>query len=433
MEKRILLVNPPVYDFTAYDFWVRPLGVLTAAGLFGGDCQTSLFDFLDRFYPAAGAKVKAGNDRFNRGPYPAKRIKKPEVFADIPRLYKRHGLARAVFEDFLRQNGPFDFAIVQAMMTYWYEGLEEVIKTLRKFSPNCRIILSGFYARACPGHAEKLGADHITADYDFRDLFNILQTSPGPYRPPAWGLYRQLHAGVMKLTHGCPGKCTYCAAPRMGPAFTTRPLGHATADLHKLLEIGARDIAFYDDALLHKPGLIFRPLLEYVIENGINKKVNFHTPNALHCRHLDGPTAKLMVRAGFKTFYLGVESSSDSFQRQTGGKVTHDETARAVRNLLDAGAVRQNITAYEMLGHPLGDLQRLEKSMRFVNSLGVRVMLSDFSPIPGTPDGELCRQYVDLDEPLTHNKTFFPIKLLGAEKVNYFKQLCKDLNNSLKK
>lgn len=433
MKKRILLVNPPVYDFTAYDFWVRPLGVLTAAGLFGGDCETSLFDFLDRFHPGAGAKVKAGNGRFNRGPYPAKRVKKPEVFSGIPRIYKRHGLAGSLFESFLGEKGPFEFAIIQTMMTYWYEGVDEVIKTLRKFSPGCRIILSGFYARACAGHAETLAPDHIITDCDFSDLFDILQTAPGPYRPPAWGLYPHLPAGVMKLTHGCPCKCTYCAAPLTGPAFTTRPLEHAITDLHKLLDIGARDIAFYDDALLHRPGLIFKPFLEYVIDKGINEKVNFHTPNALHCRHLDGPIARLMVRAGFKTFYLGVESGSDSFHKRTGSKVTADETANAVQNLLDAGASPQSITAYEMLGHPLGDLQRIENSMRFVNSLGVRVMLSDFSPIPGTPDGELCRQYVDLNEPLTHNKTFFPIKLLGAERVNYFKQLRKDLNNSLKK
>jgi hypothetical protein len=58
-------------------------------------------------------------------------------------------------------------------------------------------------------------------------------------------------------------------------------------------------------------------------------------------------------------------------------------------------------------------------------------MLADFSPIPGTPDGELCRQYTDLSEPLNHNKTAFPIRLLGKEKVNYFKELCRQMNSRL--
>ena len=70
-------------------------------------------------------------------------------------------------------------------------------------------------------------------------------------------------------------------------------------------------------------------------------------------------------------------------------------------------------------------------AMRFANGLGVRVMLAEFSPIPGTPDGEMCRGLVDLDEPLLHNKTAFAITALGEAAVNRYKQLCRDLNYSL--
>jgi len=48
-------------------------------------------------------------------------------------------------------------------------------------------------------------------------------------------------------------------------------------------------------------------------------------------------------------------------------------------------------------------------------------MLSEFSPIPDTPDGERCREWVDLDEPLWHNKTVFPLVLLGAAEVQRLK------------
>jgi len=69
--------------------------------------------------------------------------------------------------------------------------------------------------------------------------------------------------------------------------------------------------------------------------------------------------------------------------------------------------------------------------MRFVNSLGIRGMLADFSPIPGTPDGEYCRRWVDMDEPLMHNKTAFPIIFLGFEETNRLKDLQRNLNRSL--
>jgi hypothetical protein len=50
-------------------------------------------------------------------------------------------------------------------------------------------------------------------------------------------------------------------------------------------------------------------------------------------------------------------------------------------------------------------------------------MLSEFSPIPGTSDGELCRRQVDLEEPLSHNKTYFTLLSLGDTEINRLKNL----------
>ena len=55
-------------------------------------------------------------------------------------------------------------------------------------------------------------------------------------------------------------------------------------------------------------------------------------------------------------------------------------------------------------------------------------MLSEFAPIPGTPDGESCRSYTDLDEPLNHNKTAFTGRILGVDRVNQLKLLAKEVN-----
>jgi radical SAM superfamily enzyme YgiQ (UPF0313 family) len=138
-----------------------------------------------------------------------------------------------------------------------------------------------------------------------------------------------------------------------------------------------------------------------------------------------------MVRAGFKTFYLGFESASQQWQKRTGSKVFSDELAKSVKYLVSAGAEPANITAYQILGHPHIETQQLETSMHFVNSLGVRGMLADFSPIPGTPDGDYCKKWVDMDEPLMHNKTAFPIIILGLDKTNRLKDLQTKLNHSL--
>src|SRR5262249_1441744 len=158
-------------------------------------------------------------------------------------------------------------------------------------------------------------------------------------------------------------------------------------------------------------------------------RVSLHTPNALNARFITPEIARLMVRAGFKTFFLGFESNAYEWQRKTGGKVYSEEFGNAVRMLSDAGA--DSITAYIIIGHPESQDQDLESAIRYAATQGARVMLSEFAPIPGTPDGEVCRAHTRLDEPLNHNKTAFTMRFLGEERVNDLKALCRQVNTEL--
>jgi len=334
-----------------------------------------------------------------------------------------------MFEDFAAKEGPFDFVFVQTTMTYWYKGVEEVIEDIRKAWPQAKIILGGNYVTLCNSHAEKSGADFLVRTNELEPLWKYLGISPDLKQPALWEVYEKLNAGVLKLTEGCPFKCTYCSVPKVYSQFKTRPLEHSLAQLELLCRLGIENIAFYDDALLFKHRNVLVPFLNEVIKHSI--KVNFHSPNALNARFITRELAELMVQAGFKTFYLGFESASQQWQKRTGSKVSSDELAQAVQHLTSAGAEPSSITAYQILGHPHIDIQQLEASMHFVNSLGIRGMLADFSPIPGTPDGEYCRRWVDMDEPLMHNKTAFPIIFLGFDETNRLKDLQRKLNRSL--
>ena len=426
MKPKILLVNPPIYDFTAYDFWLKPYGLLRAAGRLRSTGQLFLFDALDRNHPAFNPAGKIRTDTWGRGSYPNKRIEKPACFRSIPRYYRRFGINRSVFQNYLSEQGPFDIVMIQTVLTYWYPGVKEAIEDVRKLCPQAKIVLGGFYATACYEHARSLGADDVIRRDDFEPLDRLGLEASDEFQLPAWDLYPKLNTAVMTLTRGCPFQCSYCFVPQSGIGFSARPQEECIAELEQLIRLGVQNIAFYDDALLFEAEKILIPFLQAVIKKNLH--VNFHTPNALHARFMTADIARLMVRAGVKTFYLGFESRSETFQQQTGSKVISDDLACAVDNLLSAGADRQSITAYEMLGHPRSDIQHLEGSMQFANSLGIRIQLSDFSPIPGTPDGDLCGDIVDLSEPLNHNKTAFPIRFLGFDKVNHYKQLCKKMN-----
>ncbi len=422
---RVLLLNPPIHDFAAYDFWLKPYGLLSVAGRLRDRAELKLFDYLDRLHPRAPAD-KLRTDAWGRGEFHNEPLDKPALFKDIPRNYRRFGLPRAEFRAFLEREEPFDFALIQTVMTYWYPGVREAIADLRAHSPRTKIVLGGVYATLCATHAKALGADFVLEGLSLDPLWRFMNIKPDNSGLPCWELYERLDTGVLKLADGCPFKCTYCSVPQVYPAFHSRPMDRSLAELDLLIERGAKHAVFYDDALLYQPDRILIPFLKEVLKRGA--RLNFHTPNALNARFISKELAELMVAGGFKVVYLGFESSAYEWQKKTGGKVYSHELARAIENLRSAGASIENIAAYLILAHPNADQQNVEDSMRFANSLGIRVMLSEFSPIPGTPDGEMCRKWIDLDEPLTHNKTAFPFVSMGGEQVNRIKNLSRELN-----
>jgi hypothetical protein len=429
MKSKILLLNPPIYDFAAYDFWLKPYGLLSIAGYLRGRAEFILFDYLDRLHPFMAGQKELQFDEWGRGRFYCEQIASPPCLLQIPRYFRRFGLPRSMFQHFLTKQQPCDFILVQTMMTYWYKGIQEVIEDVHKAWPKAKIILGGSYATLCSSHAQRLGADFLMQGTDMRPLWEYLNVTPDLKQPALWEAYEKLNVGVLKLSDGCPFNCTYCSVPKVYGKFKARPMEHSLAELQLLVERGVENIAFYDDALLFDAEKVLIPFLEEVLKHDI--KVNFHTPNALNARFITSELAKLMVQAGFKTFYLGLESASVQWQQRTGSKVSSNELAQAVKYLTAAGAEPTNITAYQILGHPHGDIQELENSMRFANSLGIRGMLADFSPIPGTLDGEYCRKWVDMDEPLFHNKTAFPNVLLGFDETNRLKDLQRQLNRSL--
>jgi hypothetical protein len=429
MKPRILLVNPPIYDFAAFDFWLKPYGMLNVAGKLRGQADFALFDYLDRLAPVSISKKTLESDQWGRGRFYYEKIESPGCLKMIPRHYRRFGLPRSQFQKFLSNEKPFDFAMVQTTMTYWYPGVREVIEDIRNYHPGTKIILGGNYVTICINHAKNIGADLLIERTNLNPLWQYLGITADLSQPALWEIYDNLKVGTLKLSDGCPFNCTYCSVPKLYGKFMPRSLELCLAEFELLVSLGAGNIAFYDDALLFEPQKVLVPFLKRIIESGRN--VNFHSPNALNARFVTPQLAGLMIKAGFKTFCLGFESVSSQWQKQTGSKVFSQELAAAVERLLAAGASAENITAYQILSHPFMETQQLETSMYFVQSLGIRGMLADFSPIPGTPDGEFCRKWVNLEEPLMHNKTAFPVILMGFDESNRLKDLQRKLNREL--
>jgi len=128
---------------------------------------------------------------------------------------------------------------------------------------------------------------------------------------------------------------------------------------------------------------------------------------------MDASLASLMFRAGFKTIRFGFETASFRRQTDTGGKVTNEETRDAVACLLGAGYRREEIGVYILCGLPGQTASEVRGSIEFARSCGGRPVITEFSPIPGTPIWEEAvhaSPYDIEEEPLYHNNTILPCR-----------------------
>jgi len=429
---RALLVNPWIYDFKAFDFWNKPLGLLTVSSILKKYGFTVDFiDCMDRASPYF--KTPTRTDGFGRGKYVSEEVEKPALFKKIPRRYKRYGMPRGVFIEVLKKVTPPDIVFVTSSMTYWYPGVFEAIRILKEKFPKPKIVLGGIYATLCANHAVKYsGADRVIPGPAETKLPEYLKGEGFISKPltglediaPDFTLYPDLNYGVVLPSKGCPFSCTYCATYLLSPGFKISPWPTVDGQL-RYFSHRTKNIAFFDDALLCNKG--FPELLKTAIKNNYN--LQLHSSNGLHCRFIDAGIAELMFRAGFKTVYLSLETTNPQAQKATGGKVFNAEFIRAVDILDKTGFSRKAIRAYLLFGLPGQKPEEIHRAIKFCRGLGVNPHLCEFSPIPHTVEYEKTG-FGDKTDPLNHNNYFYTWHLAYPDPAVYrkMKALLKEID-----
>ncbi len=445
---RALLINPWIYDFAAYDLWLKPFGLLrVGAFLRGLGWEVELIDCLDRFHPRlpefSGGRYPR-RDRFGCGKYFKTKITSPSSLENVDRQYFRYGLPLELFQDEIDEIERPDLILVGSTMTYWYPGYFVAIEMARNYFPDTPIILGGIYPRLCPEHARKFsGATAIHAGGGFTGLTEVM-TELGFSLPsrlstgdliPAYDLLSNQTALAIRTGLGCPYSCSYCAASILEPGLISRKPEAVAGEIERYVRRdGTTDIAFYDNALLFNAKNHINRILSSLIARKVNCR--FHTPNGLHARLLSKETSSLMKESGFIAPRLSLESSQEARQRQTGGKVENRDLIQALNYLEGAGFKRSEISVYLMFGLPGQTPEEVEKDIRFVHGLGTSITLAAYSPIPGTKDYlQLLREGViekDMD-PLLQNNTIFCFrqKIFSSASIRDLRELVSKLNREL--
>lgn len=443
----ILLVHPPIHDFSAFDLFLYPLGLLEVGAAFerAGFC-VELVDALDRFVPLpeSGSPLKKPTFRKDGcGHFPRQETAPPPQLEEIPRRFWRFGLPRDLLKRKMKEAAPRPVLVgVTSAMTYWYLGAREVAEIARELYGKTPVVLGGAYATLCPDHArQQVDADLVVQGGDLDPLFDLLgpagrEKSPLKECGPAHHLVGSRDSAALRASRGCPYGCTYCAAALLSGPYRQREPGEVVEEIAFLVESrGCGHVAFHDDALVLPKAGFFLDLAARIRSRGLHERARFYCINGINAAAVSGSVAEALRKTGFTAIRLGFETASRELQATTGGKVTGDELAAALDRLYTAGFSPRDVAAYVLAGLPGQEAASVEETVRFVHSRGGQVRLSEYSPVPGTPDFEKARQLsrLDLAEPLFHNKTLAPYRFetLTGRDIKDLKDLVRRLNGRL--
>lgn len=441
-----MLVNPWIVDFTAYDLWIKPLGLLYIASILKkwDIADLHFINCLDESHPSIPEKFKKKR-RDGTSKFYSVEIEKPEVLKVIPRKFKMFGIPIQAFDDELERAEKVDGVFITSLMTYWYPGVQITIERIRRKFGSVPIILGGIYPTLNQEHAkEKSGADIIVKGDGENQIGKILEEifsikkefenfkDLNSYPFPPFSLLRDRESLPFLTSRGCPFRCSYCASFLISGKFRERSVENCIEELNFIKHsFETKHIAFYDDALLLNREKRIKPLLRKIVEKSFN--FEFHTPNGLYIKEIDEELAILMKRANFKTIRLSFESVRREFLKETKSEHKMGDLKKVVGYFERAGYKSSELEVYILVGLPSQEMEEVEESIRYAGECGVRVRLAYFSPIPKTEEwkkmveSELLREDSD---PLLQNKVLFPYfwSKITPEKLEYLKKIQREVN-----
>jgi len=443
---KVLLVNPYIYDFTAFDLWLRPLGLLYIASIIKKYTNAEIYwiDVLDRFQDHSLCKSKEDG----RGKFHREIVDKPEIYKTIPRNYSRYGMPVDNFIEKLNKLPEIDIIFITTLMTYWIDGINFTIEKLRERFPNAKIFVGGLLPTLLNSNIKKyIKADSFIKGYGEEKVLKIIKDNNGKiYNHPDLSHIDNLPFPLYELlankkylplmtSRGCPYNCSYCASKLLNEHFTERSYKKIVEEIYYMYDKHKTEhFIIFDDAFLVNKETRFLKVFNEIIKN---LDVKFHTPNGIHAKEVDKKTAEMLYKSGFKTIRLSFESISPEILKKSSGKITINEMINAVNNLEKAGFKRKEIECYILFGIFGQKIENIMKSLNFVKELGIIPHLSYFSPVPQTIDfinlqklGVLSKK-INLHET---NKIYFVYKKSGLsiDEIKHIKDLTIKVTHSSK-
>jgi len=443
-----LPIQPPIRDFYLTSKRTIPYGLASvAANLTAHGFSVEIFDAL------ATSKSKII-------PLPPEMTYLQEYYgkSDISpfglfHYFKHFGYSFEYIGKKAKESGAFLIGISSLFTAYSDEAIQTA-QAVKKFHPNCKIVMGGHHPTAMPekvmeceavdfvirGEGEvampllakavkevfTFHSPLLTSDFSHFPLMTSIpgivfrkkdgtlhinessaMDNPDDYPLPAIHLinnsfYQRKKRGsaVIVASRGCPMKCSYCCVGSSGLKYRLRSVESVMNEIERaVMQYDVRFIDFEDENLsLNREW--FLNLLHKITELSklllpSDSEIELRAMNGLFPPSLDEEIIFMMKRAGFKTLNLSVGSISPEqlkrFKRPDIRKSLEYSVMLAEKYDLEA-------VCYIIIGAPFQNADISLDDLLYLFKKNLLAGVSVFYPAPGSPDYKLCEELGILPE-----------------------------------
>ncbi|ABD12725.1 Fe-S oxidoreductase [Frankia casuarinae] len=326
----------------------------------------------------------------------------------------------------------YDLVGVSCMFTPYYEPAYELGRLARRILPHARVVLGGQHptvafqhAMTEPafdalvlGEAESNVVEIVQALLDGAPLTGLAGVAyrcgtglcgcppggPGVHVQPRTEFLTDLDGlplpavnllemssydstATLITSRGCPFSCSFCTVhATVGRKFRARSPHNVADEIeHYVTDHGIRRFFVEDDNFTFDVPRV-REICREITRRGLD--VELHLPNGMTVVDLDGSLVDDMVSAGFRSLFLGLETTDPVRLRRirkgfTSLQKVNDGAALFREQGVDVGAS----LIVGLLGQECSELARDSVNLMLA---GVRFWTNPFYPIPGSPDFERC-------------------------------------------
>jgi radical SAM superfamily enzyme YgiQ (UPF0313 family) len=200
-------------------------------------------------------------------------------------------------------------------------------------------------------------------------------------RTPHGFVYRRSPFASTIATRGCPYNCSFCSTGNIhGRRLRKRSPDNIITEiryLHK--KYGVKEILFEDDNFTFDPNFV-KDFCNKIIEANLN--IFFNLPNGICIDTLNEEMLRIMKKANFYSFAVGVESGSQRILKKMKKAANLDMTERKIAMAKRYGFY---ITGFFIIGHPGETIDDINATIRYAKRLKIdKAAFSKYIPLPGT-------------------------------------------------